>query len=54
MSDIACFSLQQSKQQHEPLAWRWVETDTTEMFLLDLLVEHCHFPVVAASRMAET
>ena len=23
------------------------------MFLLDLLVEHCHFPVVAASRMAE-
>ena len=41
------------KQQREPLAWRWVETDTTEMFLLDLLVEHCHFPVVAASRMAE-
>ena len=41
------------KQQREPLAWRWVETDTTEMFLLDLLVEHCHFPVVAATRMAE-
>jgi diaminopimelate decarboxylase len=41
------------KQQREPLAWRWVETDTTEMFLLDLLVEHCHFPVVAASRMYE-
>ena len=39
------------KQQREPLAWRWVETDTTEMFLLDLLVEHCHFPVVAATRM---
>ena len=39
------------KQQHEPLAWRWVETDTTEMFLLDLLVEHCRFPVVAAARM---
>jgi diaminopimelate decarboxylase len=41
------------KQQREPLAWRWVETDTTEMFLLDLLVEHCRFPVVAATRMQE-
>ena len=41
------------KQQREPLAWRWVETDTTEMFLLDLLVEHCRFPVVAATRMGE-
>jgi diaminopimelate decarboxylase len=41
------------KAQREPLAWRWVETDTTEMFLLDLLVEHCHFPVVAATRMSD-
>jgi diaminopimelate decarboxylase len=41
------------KRQEEPLAWRWVETDTTEMFLLDLLVEHCRFPVVAAERMDE-
>ena len=41
------------KGQREPLAWRWVETDTTEMFLLDLLVEHCRFPVVAATRMGE-
>ena len=41
------------KRQSEPLAWRWVETDTTEMFLLDLLVEHCRFPVVAATRMGE-
>jgi diaminopimelate decarboxylase len=39
------------KAQREPLAWRWVETDTTEMFLLDLLVEHCRFPVVAATRI---
>jgi diaminopimelate decarboxylase len=38
------------KAQREPVAWRWVETDTTEMFLLDLLVEHCRFPVVAAAR----
>jgi diaminopimelate decarboxylase len=42
------------KEQREPLAWRWVETDTTEMFLLDLLVEHCRFPVVAATRMYES
>jgi len=41
------------KQQFEPLPWRWVETDTTEMFLLDLLVEHCRFPVVAATQMGE-
>ena len=41
------------KGQREPLAWRWVETDTTEMFLLDLLVEHCRFPVVSATRMGE-
>lgn len=41
------------KQQREPLAWRWVETDTTEMFLLDLLVEHCRFPVVSANRAGE-
>ena len=39
------------KRQREPLAWRWVETDTTEMFLLDLLVEHCRFPIVAATHM---
>ncbi len=29
---------------------RWVETDTTEMFLADLMIEHDVFPVVAASR----
>lgn len=31
------------KVQSEPLAWRWIETDTTEMFLLDTLVEHCRW-----------
>jgi diaminopimelate decarboxylase len=41
------------KQQREPLEWHWIESDTTEMFLLDLLVEHCRFPVVAATRMDE-
>jgi diaminopimelate decarboxylase len=29
---------------------RWVETDTTEMFLADLLIEHDVFPVMVASR----
>jgi diaminopimelate decarboxylase len=29
---------------------RWVETDTTEMFLADLMIEHDVFPVVVASR----
>jgi diaminopimelate decarboxylase len=29
---------------------RWIETDTTEMFLADLLIEHDVFPVVVASR----
>ena len=36
------------KMQHEPFDWRWVETDTTEMFLLDSLIEHCRWtPIVA-------
>jgi diaminopimelate decarboxylase len=29
---------------------RWIETDTTEMFLADLMIEHDVFPVLAASR----
>ncbi|MGZ4115584.1 MAG: diaminopimelate decarboxylase family protein [Actinomycetota bacterium] len=29
---------------------RWIETDTTEMFLADLMIEHDVFPVVVASR----
>ena len=38
------------KQQTEPVPMRWVETDTTEMFMADLLIEHARFQVVAASR----
>ena len=41
------------KHQREPIAWAWVETDTTEMFLADLLIEHAHFRPVVASRAAE-
>jgi diaminopimelate decarboxylase len=38
------------KQQRGPVPMRWVETDTTEMFMADLLIEHARFQVVAASR----
>jgi len=38
------------KEQTEPVPMRWVETDTTEMFMADLLIEHARFQVVAASR----
>jgi len=38
------------KQQTEPVPMRWVETDTTEMFMADLLIEHARFQVVAAAR----
>jgi diaminopimelate decarboxylase len=38
------------KVQDEPLPWRWVETDTTEMFLLDTLVEHCRWTVYVADK----
>ena len=41
------------KEQNEPSAWRWVETDTTEMFLSDLLIEHAHFTPVIANRVNE-
>jgi diaminopimelate decarboxylase len=32
---------------------RWIETDTTEMFLADLMIEHDVFPVVVASRAGD-
>ncbi len=38
------------KEQAAPVPMRWVETDTTEMFMADLLIEHARFQVVAASR----
>jgi diaminopimelate decarboxylase len=41
------------KEQHAPIAWRWVECDTTEMFVADLLIEHARFPVRVASRAAQ-
>lgn len=41
------------KAQTEPTPWRWVETDTTEMFLLDSLVEHCRWIPVVAPKAAD-
>ena len=41
------------KHQSTPVAWAWVETDTTEMFMADLLIEHARFGVVAAGHADE-
>ena len=38
------------KEQHDPDERRWIETDTSEVFLLDTLVEDALFPVVAVDR----
>ncbi|HEY0493037.1 MAG TPA: hypothetical protein VGD57_06185, partial [Candidatus Dormibacteraeota bacterium] len=41
------------KEQAEPSRRRWIETDTTEMFLADLLIEHASFTPLAASRVRD-
>jgi diaminopimelate decarboxylase len=40
------------KSQDEPIPWRWIETDTTEMFLLDGLVEHNRWTPIVANKAA--
>ncbi len=40
------------KTQTRPVPTTWVEVDTTEMFMPDLLIEHAHFKPVFATRMA--
>jgi diaminopimelate decarboxylase len=39
------------KTQGRPVRATWVEVDTTEMFMPDLMIEHAHFRPVFASRM---
>lgn len=39
------------KREEVPVPWTWVETDTSEMFLLDAIVEHNLWECLAASRM---
>jgi diaminopimelate decarboxylase len=39
-----------TKRESSPIPWRWIETDTTEMFLPDSLIEHNRWDVVVASR----
>jgi len=39
-----------TKRESSPIPWRWIETDTTEMFLPDSLIEHNRWDVVIASR----
>ena len=41
------------KSQEEPVRHRWVETDTTEMFLLDGIVEHNRWTPIVADKAAE-
>jgi diaminopimelate decarboxylase len=41
------------KHEREPVARTWVETDTTEMFLLDSLIEHNRWEIVVANRADE-
>jgi diaminopimelate decarboxylase len=41
------------KRERAPQPWRWVETDTSEMFLLDSLIEHNRWLVLAAGRVGE-
>jgi diaminopimelate decarboxylase len=43
-------TVRNTKHQSGPVAWDWVETDTTEMFMADLLIEHARFGLVAAGR----
>jgi diaminopimelate decarboxylase len=41
------------KTQTRPTPATWIEVDTTEMFLPDLMIEHAHFRPVFASRVDE-
>jgi diaminopimelate decarboxylase len=37
------------KEQRDPFPWRWIETDTSDVFLLDTILEGCRWTVVPAS-----
>ena len=52
-SGIHLTTVRNRKEQTAPVPWRWIETDTSEIFLLDLLIEHARFPVVAAGRASD-
>lgn len=41
------------KHEDDPEPWTWVETDTSEMFLLDVLIEHSRWECLAVERMDE-
>ena len=38
------------KFEQKPLPWRWVETDTSEIFLSGIGLEHADFPVMVANK----
>jgi diaminopimelate decarboxylase len=41
------------KRQAEPMAWAWVEVDTADVFLSDVITEHTRFKAVVADRADE-
>jgi diaminopimelate decarboxylase len=44
-------SVLNTKRESVPKPWRWIETDTTEMFLPDSLIEHNRWSVLVAGRV---
>jgi diaminopimelate decarboxylase len=42
------------KTESEPKPWRWVETDTSEIFLSGIGLEHADFPVIVANKADST
>jgi diaminopimelate decarboxylase len=43
-------TVQGLKRQTAPVPWAWVETDTSEMFLLDTVLERNRWPLVVAQK----
>lgn len=43
-------TVQSLKKQTTPLSWSWIETDTTEMFLLDTIVERNRWMTLVADK----
>lgn len=46
-------SVRNVKRESSPVPWCWVETDTTEMFLVDSLIEHNLWTAFVANRADE-
>ena len=49
-SGIHLTTVTRVKRQSAPLAWAWVELDTADVFLSDVITEHARFAAVVADR----